>query len=97
MCYHHTLFLEISFRAFFPNTVQCQKSLSVSCSVMSDSWIPWTIACQAPLSMEFHRQEYWSGLSFPSPGDLPYPGIEPASAASAGRFFTPEPPGKLLK
>ena len=38
--------------------------------------IPWVIACQAPLSMEFFRQEYWSGLPFPSPGYLPYPGIE---------------------
>jgi len=39
--------------------------------------IPWTVAHQAPLSMEFSRQEYWSGLPFPSPGDLPNPGIEP--------------------
>ena len=43
--------------------------------------IPWTVACQAPLSMEFSRQEYWSGLPFPSPGDLPDPGIEPGSPA----------------
>ena len=43
--------------------------------------IPWTVARQAPLSMGFFRQEYWSGLSFPSPGDLPYPGIEPWSPA----------------
>ena len=42
-------------------------------SVMSDSVIPWTVACQAPLSMRFPRQEYWSGLPFPSPGDLPDP------------------------
>ena len=41
----------------------------------------WTIVCQAPLSMEFSRQEYWSGLPFPSPGDLPDPGIEPRSPA----------------
>ena len=40
---------------------------------------PWTVACQAPLSMGFSRQEYWSGLPFPSPGDLPDPGIEPMS------------------
>ena len=40
---------------------------------------PWTVARQAPLSMEFFRQEYWSGLPFPSPGDLPNPGIEPGS------------------
>jgi len=43
---------------------------------------PWTIACQDPLSMEFSRQEHCSGLPFPSPGDLPYPGIKPASLAS---------------
>ena len=51
----------------------------------------WTVARQAPLSMEFSRQEYWSGLSFPTPGDLPYPRIEPESLASptlAGGFFT---------
>ena len=41
--------------------------------------IPWTVACQAPLSMGFSRQEYWSGLPFPSPGDRPHPGIEPES------------------
>ena len=43
---------------------------------------PWTVAYQAPLSMGFSRQEYWSGLPFPSPGDLPHPGIEPGSPAS---------------
>ena len=43
---------------------------------------PWTVACQAPLSMGFPRQEYWSGLPFPSLGDLPDPGIQPASLAS---------------
>ena len=55
---------------------------------------PWTVAHQAPLSMEFSRQEYWSGLPFPSPGVLPHSGIEPASLALAGGFFTTEPPGK---
>ena len=58
---------------------------------------PWTIACQAPLFMGFPRQEYWSGLSLSSPGDLPDPEIEPMSVAPsalAGRFFTTEPPGK---
>ena len=57
---------------------------------------PWAAACQAPLSMEFSRQEYWSGLPFPSPGDLPNQGIKPmasASSALAGRFFSTEPPG----
>ena len=51
----------------------------VSRSVMSDSAIPWTVAHQAPLSLEFSRQEYWSGLPSLSPGDLPDPGTEPAS------------------
>ena len=57
---------------------------------------PWTVACQAPLSMGFSRQEYWSGLPFPPPGDLPDPGMElvsPASPALAGGFFTTELPG----
>ena len=51
---------------------------------------PWTVARQAPLSMGFSRQEYWSELPFPSPGDLPNPGIEPmflTSPALAGQFF----------
>ena len=48
---------------------------------MSDSCDPWTVARQAPLSMGFSRQEYWSGLPFPSPGDLPNPGIKPKSPA----------------
>ena len=52
------------------------------------------IARQAPLSMEFSRQEYWSGLLFTSPGDLSDPGIEPMSPALTGRFFSTEPPGK---
>ena len=58
---------------------------------MSDSATPWSVARQTPLSMRFSRQESWSGLPFPSPGDLPNPGIEPASLLSpalAGGFFT---------
>ena len=58
-----------------------------------------TVAHQAPVSMEFTRHGYWSGLPFPSPGDLPDPGIKPAPLASpalAGRFFTTEPPGKPI-
>ena len=61
---------------------------------MSDSETPWIVASQAALSMEFSRQEYWSGLPFPSPGNLPDPGIELVSPALAGGFFTTEPPGK---
>ena len=58
---------------------------------------PWTVALQTSLSMEFFRQEYWSGLPFPSPGDLPERGMEPMSLESpvlVGRFFTTAPPGK---
>ena len=67
------------------------------CLVVSDSVAPWTVALQVPLPMEFSRQEYWSGLAFPTPGDLPNPGIEPAaleSPALASRFFTTEAPGR---
>ena len=63
------------------------ESERVSRSVMSDSATPWTVAHQAPLSMEFSRQEYWSGLPFSSPGESPHPGIEPGSSCIAGRFF----------
>ena len=64
--------------------------MSLVTSVVFDSATPWTVACQAPLFMGLSQQEYWSGLSFPSPGDLPNLGIEPASPvapALAGRFF----------
>ena len=55
---------------------------------------PGTIAHQVPPSLVFSRQEYWSGLPCPFPGDLPDPGIESVSPTLAGRFFTTEPPGK---
>ena len=58
---------------------------------------PWTVARQTPLFMGFSWQEYWSGLPFLPPGDLPKPGIKPASLMSpalAGGFFTTEPPGE---
>ena len=58
---------------------------------------PWTVALQAPLSMGFYRQVYWSGLPFPSPGDLPNPGIEPESPAFQADALTSEPPGKPRK
>ena len=58
---------------------------------------PWTVALQAPLSMEFSRQEYWIGLPFPTPGDLTDPEIEPTSPALAGRFSTTVLPKKPLK
>ena len=57
------------------------KVISVKCLVVSDSATPWTVALQVPLSMGFSRQEYWSGLPFPSPGYLPNLGTEPGSPA----------------
>ena len=56
----------------------------------------WTVAYQASLSMGFSRQEYWSGLPFPSPGDLPDPRIEPRSPALEADTLTSEPPGKTI-
>ena len=55
---------------------------------------PWTLAYQGPPSMRFSRQEYWSGLPFPSPGDLPNPGIEPRPPALQADALPSEPPGK---
>ena len=66
----------------------------LSLSVVSDSAAPQTVAHQSPLPMEFPRQEYWSGLPFPSPKDLPYLGIEPASPTLVSEFLTAEPPQK---
>ena len=67
-----------------------------SCSRVCLFATPWTVAHRALLSMEFSRQEYWSGLPFPPPGDLPDPGIEPTSLALQVFFFffTTEPTGK---
>ena len=56
--------------------------------MIPDSAAPWTVAHQAPLSLGFSRQEYWRGLPFPSPGDLPDPATEPGVSRIAGRFFT---------
>ena len=61
-------------------------------SVVSDTRTPWTVAHQAPPSMGASRQEYWSGVPFPSPGDLPDPGIEPGSPAFQADTLTSEPP-----
>ena len=70
-------------------------TVAVCRSVTSDSETPWTVPCQAPLSMEFPRQEYWSGFPSPSPGDLPDPGIKPGSPALQEDSLPSEPPGKL--
>ena len=63
-------------------------------AVMSNSATPWIVTCQAPLFMEFSRQEYWRELPFPSAGDLPDPGTEPRSPSLQADFLLFEPPGK---
>ena len=71
--------------------ISLQESESVRHSLLSDSAIPWTVVRQAPLSMGCSRQEHWSGLPFPPPGDPPNPGIKPTtlkSPALAGGYFT---------
>ena len=73
------------------------KSLERKISVVPDFMTPWTVAHQAPLSMEFSRQEYWSELPFPSPGDLPNPGIEPGSLTLWADALLSEPPGNPTK
>ena len=69
-----------------------KKVKSLSCVQLFSA--PWTVAHQAPPSMGFFRQEYWSGLPFPSPGDLPNPGMEPWYPAFQADALTSEPPGK---
>ena len=71
--------------------------MSVCMCVLSDFQLfatPWTVACQVPLTMRLSRQEYWNGLPFLSPGDLPNPGIELVSPELAGGFFITDSPGK---
>ena len=73
------------------STLNVKGAVTQSCPIHCD---PWTVAYQASPSMGFSRQEYWSGLPFPSPGDLPDPGIEPRSPALEAGALTSEPPGK---
>ena len=90
--YTVNLFFAVPCQFLLPPLVAC------TCSVMSNSLQPhalWTIAHQTPLSMKLSRQEYWSELSFLSPGDLPDPGIKLTSPALGARFFTTDPPGLM--
>ena len=84
----------LNFGSFWKNPVcVCVCVLAFNCVQLSVT--PWTAAHQAPLSLGFSRQEYWSGLLFPSPGDLPNPEIKPVSLPSpalASRFFTTSAP-----
>ena len=81
--YMISIILKCNFNSNISNSSSC--SVTKSCQTLCNLW---TIACQAPLSMGFSRQEYWSGLPFPPPGDLSHPEIEPVSPPLAGRFFT---------
>ena len=77
--------------------IQCSYKVKVKVKSLSHVQLfatPWTVAYQAPRSMGFSRQEYWSGLPFPSPGDLPNPGIEPGSPALQTDVLLSEPLGK---
>ena len=74
--------------------LRSSPALKWSRSVVSNSMTPQTAARQAPLSMEFSRQEYWSGLPFPSPGDLPHPGIKPRAPGLQADSLPSEPLGK---
>ena len=72
---------------------ESESEVAQSCQTLCD---PVDSSPPGSSSMGFSRQEYWSGLAFPSPGDLPNLGMEPVSPALAGRFFTTEPPGKHM-
>ena len=80
-----------------PKTYKKMKVKVKSLSSVRLFATPWTVAHQASPSMGFSRQEYWSGLPFPSPGDLPNPGIEPRSPTLQADALNSEPPGKPLK
>ena len=75
-------------------TCQVKVRTLLSCSIMSDSYDPMDCSPQSPPSIVFSRQEYWSGLPFPAPGNLPHPGIKPRSPASQVGSLLSEPPGK---
>jgi len=102
------LFILVVYKSVFYNYTFIHNHISTSLYVSSHVCVlmvsrvrvfanPWTIVCHVSLSMGFPRQEYWSGLPLPTPGDLPDPGIEPTSLkapALAGRFFTTALAGK---
>ena len=89
----NNLYLLINSEYFMKSkALEWEEVKSLSCVQLFAT--PWTVAYQASPSMGFSRQEYWRGLSFPSPGDLPNPGIEPASPALEADALTSEPPGK---
>ena len=85
--------ISVMFMLTIQNYVYSESEVAQLCPTLCH---PWTVAHQAPPSMGFSRQEFWSGLPFPSPGDLPDPGIEPRSPALQADTSTSEPSGKPL-
>ena len=87
------ILLKFDYQKLDINKIQSESESEVaqSCPTVCD---PWTVAHQAPPSMGFSRQEYWCGLPFPSPGDLPNPGIKPRSPTLQADTLTSAPPGK---
>ena len=95
-CSSHTMSYHIPFDSLFSHETSNWKKWKLkSLSHVQLFAIPWTVAYQALPSMGFSRQEYWSGLTFPSPGDLPDPRIKPRSPTFQADTLTSEPPGKL--
>ena len=82
-------------QAILFNSLTKNQVSEVAQSLVSNSATPWSVAYQAPLTVGFSRQEYWNGLPFPSPGDLPNPGIEPGSPTLQADGLPSELPGKL--
>ena len=99
-CQYYPFYYMLLGKIYFEGDISCQLVHCCYCCLVAKSCLtlynPWTRAHQAPLSMGFPRQKYWSGLNFPSPGDLCNWGTKPASPALAGRFFTTEPPGNPI-
>ena len=89
---HQFQSLNLSFLRSNINLV-IEKSVLCSLSCVWLSAAPWTVACKAPLTMEFSRQEYWSGWPLPSPGDFPDPGTEPGSPVLQADSLSSESPG----
>ena len=88
---------EVMKKHLVPSFLKGERKKVKSLSHVRLSATPWTVAYQAPPAMGFSRQEYWSGVPFPSPGDLPDPGIKPGSPALQADALPSEPPGKPPK
>ena len=89
---HHDNTCHRDMYVYSPEPIFFNLLVAQSCLALAT---PWAVAHQAPLSMEFSRQEYWSGVPFPSPGNLPNPGIEPRSPTLQADTLPSEPPEKL--